>query len=72
MIVNRNISRPKSDGAMIEELKKKIRSADTLVLCKSELFLQLIGGETIDTIYPCARDLALLIGDIFEKEVAFG
>ncbi len=56
---------------MTEELKEKIKQADALVLCKSELFLQRIGGETIATVYPCARELALLLGDIFGKKVDF-
>ena len=56
---------------MTEELKEKIKQADALVLCKSELFLQRIGGETIATIYPCARELVLLLGDIFGKKVDF-
>ena len=55
----------------ISKLKEDIKRADALVLCKGELFLQLIGGDTIDTIYPCADELALLLGDIFEKEVNF-
>ena len=56
---------------MVEELQKKIKQADALVLCKSELFLQLNKGKTIDTIYPCAYKLALLLGNIFKKKVSF-
>jgi len=55
-----------------ETLADKIKRADALVLCKHELFLQLIGGETIDTVYPCAKELAVLLGAIFGKEVEFG
>ncbi len=55
----------------VEALKDKIKQADALVLCKSELFLQRIGNDTIDTIYPCAKELALLLGDIFGKPVGF-
>ena len=54
---------------MEETLKEKVKRADALVLCKGELFLQKIGGETIETVYPCARELALLLGEVFEKEV---
>ncbi len=63
--------RTEDEQMNIEELKEKMKAADALVLCKSELFLQRIGGDTIDTIYPCAKVLALLLGDLFGKEVSF-
>ena len=52
-------------------LTEKICAADALVLCKGELFLQKIGGETIDTVYPCAKEIAVLLGEMFEKPVEF-
>ena len=54
-----------------EELKAKIKQSDGLVLCDGELYLQTADGDTIDTIYPCAREIASLIGDLFEKDVDF-
>ena len=55
----------------VEELKIKIAQSDALVLCKSELFLQLNGGDTIDSMYPCSKELALLIGVLCGKDVFF-
>jgi len=56
---------------MEKTLNNKIKKADVLVLCKSELFLQKIGGETIDSIYPCAKEIAELLGELYAKEVEF-
>jgi len=56
---------------MEETLKEKIERSDALVLCKNELFLQKIGGETIDSLYPCNAEIAKLLGEVFGKEVQF-
>ena len=55
-----------------EDLKSKIEQSDALVLCKGELFMQKIGGDTIDSIYPCAKEIALLLGKLLKKDVEFG
>ena len=54
-----------------ETLIAKIHRADALVLCKSELFLQKAGGDTIDTVYPCAREIAVLLSELFTKDISF-
>ena len=53
------------------KLKRDFESAEVLVLCKKELFLQTETGDTIRSVYPVDKELALLLGEVFTKEVLF-